>query len=292
MALLRIITSAIDAVAGLLLYALVTRTWGHRLAAAMAVAIYHFIPLDLGVLTTGNLTNAFAQSVAVGALALMASGTGALAGALLAVVLAVAYLSHTSTLAILFVATLAVAVLFLWRGGAALKSPAAGILIATLGAAIVAVVLYYAHFMDTYRAEFGRIGHETAAATPDVGGRTIGDRLRFVPYGLGVYLGVPVLLFAGLGAAQLMLTRATDRLTLTLAGWILACAAFLVIGVLTPVDMRYYLAAIPAIAIAAGYGAAWAWSDGRPRPRLWRLTAALFLVATISTAFHNWWNAL
>src|SRR5207244_9214057 len=109
---LRIVTCSIDAVAGLLLYVIVARAWGHRVAAAMAVAIYHLIPLDLAVLTTGNLTNAFAQSVAVCALALMASGTGTLTTALLAVALAVAYLSHTSTLAILFVATLAIAALF------------------------------------------------------------------------------------------------------------------------------------------------------------------------------------
>jgi hypothetical protein len=82
-------------------------------------------------------------------------------------------------------------------------------------------------------------------------------------------------------------------LTLALGGWILSCGVFLVIGVLTPVDMRHYLAAIPAIAIAAGYGAAWAWQDGWPQHRmLVRLTAAVFLAATISTAFHNWWNTL
>ena len=69
--------------------------------------------------------------------------------------------------------------------------------------------------------------------------------------------------------------RAADRLTLALGGWILSCGLFLVIGVLTPVDMRHYLAAIPAIAIAAGSGAAWAWHDGWPRHRiLWRLAAA------------------
>ena len=73
MALLRVITCSVDAIAGLLLYAVVTKAWGNRLAAAMAVAIYHLIPLDLAVLTTGNLTNAFAQSVAVAAMALMAS---------------------------------------------------------------------------------------------------------------------------------------------------------------------------------------------------------------------------
>ena len=57
--------------------------------------------------------------------------------------------------------------------------------------------------------------------------------------------------------------------------------------------MRHYLAAVPVLAIAAGYGAAWAWSDGWPaHRRLWRVTAAVFLLGTISTAFHNWWNTL
>ena len=187
---------------------------------AMAVAIYHLIPVDLGVLTTGNLTNAFAQSVAVGGAGLMASGAVRMERpgwtALLAAVLAAAYLSHTSTLAILFAATVATAVLFWWRGGPALRSPAAAIALATSGAALLAVAVYYAHFMDTYRAEFARIGHETATAAADAGGRTIGDRLRLVPYSLGIYLGVPVLLFASLGAAELALERGRDRLTLTL----------------------------------------------------------------------------
>ena len=293
MALLRIITCSVDAAAGLLVYSIVVKGWSNRLAAAMAVAIYQLIPIDFAVLTTGNLTNAFAQSVALGALALMAAGTGTPAAAVLAVALAVAYMSHTSTLAILFVATLATAALFWWRGGPALRRPAAAIALATIGAAVLAVVLYYAHFMDTYRAEFGRIAHETATAAADAGGRTIADRLNGVPYSLGVYIGAPVLLFALLGAVKLTLRRAADRLTLTLAGWTLSCLVFLAIGILTPVDMRYYLAAVPALAIVAGYGAAWAWNEGWPRHRaLWRVTAAVFLAATISTAFHNWWSAL
>jgi hypothetical protein len=292
-ALLRSITSAADATAGLLLYAVVVKAWSNRLAAAMSVAIYQLIPLDFIVFTTGNLTNAFAQSVAVGALALMASASGMTGTALLALVLTIAYLSHTSTLALLFVATLVTAVLFWWRGGPSLRSPGSAVALATALAATIAVVAYYAHFMDTYRAEFGRIGHETATAAVDAGGRTIGERLRGVPYSLGISIGGPVLLFAFLGAVELALKRAADRLTLTLAGWLLSCAAFLAIGVLTPVDMRYYLAAIPAIAIAAGYGAAWAWSEGWPLHRtLWRAAAAVFLGGTISTAFHNWWNAL
>ena len=297
MALLRIIACSADAAAGLLLYTIVVRGWGTRLAAAMAVAIYHLIPLDFAVLTTGNLTNAFAQSVAVGGLALMADDAVRLerwsATALLAVVLAVAYLSHTGTLAILFVATLATVALFWLHGGPALRSAAAAITIATMAAAVLAVVLYYAHFMDTYRAEFARIGHETATAASDAGGRTIGDRFKAVPYNVSAYIGAPVMLFAFLGAVELSRRRAHDRLILTLAGWALSCVAFLALGILTPVDMRYYLAAVPVIAIAAAYGAAWAWKEGWPLHRtLWRVTAAVFLVATISMGFHNWWHAL
>ena len=118
-------------------------------------------------------------------------------------------LSHTSTLAILFAATVTTAVLFWWRGGPSLRSPAAAIALATTAAAVLAVVAYYAHFMDTYRAELGRIGHETATAAADAGGRTIGDRLKLVPYSLGMYIGAPVLLFAFLGGVELALRRTT-----------------------------------------------------------------------------------
>jgi hypothetical protein len=57
--------------------------------------------------------------------------------------------------------------------------------------------------------------------------------------------------------------------------------------------MRYYLAALPVVAIAAGAGAAWAWDDGWPLYRgAWRLAAAIFLAGTISNGFHYWWSVL
>ena len=92
--------------------------------------------------------------------------------------------------------------------------------------------------MSTYRTEFERIGHETASAAPDVGGRTIRDRLFGVPYSVGITIGAPVLLFAFLGATEMALRRTGDRLVLALGGWSLACALFLALGILTPVDMR------------------------------------------------------
>jgi len=263
----------------------------------VAVATYHLVPLDFGVLTTGNLTNAFAQSVAIGALALMAapalSTHVASLTLVLTVVLAVAFMSHTGTVAIVFVAGACTSVLFFVRGGRSLRSAAWAIALASIVAAVISVVVYYGWFIETYRAEFARIGRETAAAAPDVGGRTIGDRLRLVPYELGIYIGAPVLLFAFLGAVDLARRQSTDRLTLTLAGWAMSCVAFLVLGILTPIDMRYYLAALPVVAIAAGTGAAWAWEDGWPRYRgAWRVAAVIVLAGTISTGFHYWWSVL
>ncbi len=295
-ALLRIITCAADAAVSVLLYWVIAAAWRNRVAGAIAVAIYHLIPLNFGVLTTGNLTNAFAQSLAVGALVLMGSDVVAASRrwsmAVLAVVLAAAYLSHTSTLAILFVATVATAALFAARGDRSLRWPAGAIATATSLAAVIAVAVYYAHFMDTYRAEFSRIGHETAANASDAGGRTIGDRLLGVPYSVRIFFGMPVVVLAVLGAV-LRFGRHTDRLTLAIAGWVASCVLFLAIGILTPVDMRYYLAAIPAAAVLAAWAAAWAWHE---RPRVhrtaWRAAAAILLAATAVVGFRNWWNTL
>ena len=67
------------------------------------------------------------------------------------------------------------------------------------------------------------------------------------------------------------------------------------IGIVTPVDMRYYLAAIPACAAAAGLGAAWAWDSGLPNPsrrRLLRLGAIVGLAATVAIGLHSWWSVL
>ena len=306
--LLRIVTCAADALAGLLLYTAIVhaprdaaKDSTTRLAAAIAVAIYNLVPVGLAVLTTGNLTNAFAQSVAVAALVLMAIDRTRLERwgwtVALTATLSIAYLSHTGTLAILFAASVLIALLFFFfggiSGGPSLRSPAAAVAIATFAAAVLSVVVYYAHFLDTYRTELARIGHETATAASDAGGRTIADRLRSVPYSVGIYIGVPVLLAALPGAAHLVARHGRERLPLVLEGWMLACLVFLVIGILTPVDMRYYLASVPALAIAAGFGSAWAWSGGPGSHEiLWRVIAGVLLVAAISTGVHNWWAAL
>ncbi|HET7696465.1 MAG TPA: hypothetical protein VFK57_12200 [Vicinamibacterales bacterium] len=294
--LLRVVTTTVDVVCAALLYTVVAAAWRDRLAAAIGVAMYHLLPATFAVLTTGNLTNAFAQSLALGALVLAGYGAVRLDRVmtvlLLTVVLAAAYLSHTSTAAILGVAALATAALMAVRGGAALRSTAIAIAIGAVVAALAATAIYYAHFADTYRSEFARIAQETATNAADAGGRTAGNRLAGVPYSVRIHYGVPALLLAAFGALRLF-RRGADALTLTLGGWAGACAIFLAIGILTPVDMRYYLAAAPVVALAAAYGASSAWGERPPASRMWwRTGAAALLAGTIWTGFGHWWQTL
>ena len=280
MTLLRILVIGFDAAAATLLYFAVVRSWADRLAGAIAVALYHLIPLDLNIATVGNLTNAFAQALAVFALVIVSAPAIRLENrskvALLVFVLAAAYLSHTSTFALLFPACVLIAAAFLWKGGPQLRSPAGAVLGASLAAFVVAVALYYGHFGETYRAEFARISSETAQNAPDAGGRTMFDRLASVPRSLSLYIGVPMLMLAAIGSWSLFHRGARDRLTLALLGWAIACLAFLALGILTPVDMRYYLASIPALALTGAAGASWLWAHGGAA----RYAAVILLVWT------------
>jgi hypothetical protein len=292
MTLLRTIVCSADALAGLLLYPMAVRVRGDRLAGALAVALYHLIPLGFGVVVVGNLTNAFAQSISVAALALMAAASVRLehraAVVALTVTLSAAFLSHTGTFAIGAVAGGVIAFLFWWRGGPALRSPAAAVLLAAIAAAMIAVAVYYAHFAEVYRTELARIGGETASAAPDAGGRGIVGRLAAVPRYLHLYFGVPSLALAVWGAGLLWRRGARDRTSLTATGWLLTCGLFFLLGILTPVDMRYYLAAIPAIALFAASGAAIAWtSSGTPRG-----VAVALLIGTVFIALRSWWSTL
>ena len=195
-------------------------------------------------------------------------------------------MSHTSTFAILLGTCICIAALFAWRGDPAVRRVSALVLLATLVALVLAVALYYAHFGTTYRAEFSRITTETVSATPYAGGRDLSARARSVPWYLGSYLGWGALVLAACGALQLYRHGARDRLTLATAGWALSCTLFLIIGIVTPVDMRYYLAAVPAVAVvaAAGVGALW-----RPRrdPDRGARTARRGLLEWSGNVVHN-----
>lgn len=291
--LLRIVVAVADALSGMLLYLMIVRAWKDRLAGAVAVALFHFIPLSIDVQGVANLTNAFAQSLALVSIAVISSpalyARAALPIVTATIVLTAAFLSHTSTFAILFLIVLLTAALYQWRGSEAMRPAAAAVLICLIIATGLSVAVYYGRFGDVYRSQFNRIvgevrasdrhtvpigaasggnpvnpprGVAASSAVPDphsLGGRPVADRVAAVPGYLGAYFGWPAVLLGLLGAWRLRQQHSHDRLTLALIGWASACALFLILGLLTPIDMRYYLAFYPALAMLAGAGATWGW---------------------------------
>ncbi|MBI2833689.1 MAG: hypothetical protein HYX76_04615 [Acidobacteria bacterium] len=282
-ALLRIVVAAVDAVAALLVYPMVVRAWGDRLAAAIAVALYLLAPLDFRVQTVGNLTNAFGQSLALAGVALITTGWIGAQPALnlvwLAVVLAAAFLSHTSTVAMLFPLILCIGALYWWRGGPVIRQSGVPIMAAAVAALGLAVVLYYGRFTALYGRELARIGAEAAAPGIASGptGQTVAGRAILVPRLAVEAFGWPLLMLAGLGVVRLWHVRRRDRLTLVLMAWAMTCGVFLALGILTPIDMRYYLAALPALAIAGAGAASWLWQAAG-----WARAAAVALLGWLT----------
>ena len=275
-----------------LLYGMVVRVRGDRLAAACAVAIHHLIPLDFGVLAVGNLTNTFAQALSVAALVMVASVPLQLVRLaptlLLTGILTAAFLSHPSTFAVLSVACLVTVVLYWTYGGQALRPSALALALSVVIAFVLAVVSYYGYYMETYRTQLSRIATETATGAPDAAGRGIVARLLWVPRDLYVHIGVPAMILGAWGARELWRMWLSDRLTLSILGWTLACGVFLIIGIATPVQMRYYLASIPVFAVVAGFGASAGWSVGGSR----RAVATALLGWGLLEGVRGWWLAI
>jgi hypothetical protein len=75
---------------------------------------------------------------------------------------------------------------------------------------------------------------------------------------------------------------------LSTLGWTSACAAFLVLGIITPFAVRYYLALVPVVALAAGVGASAGWSAGGSS----RVIATILLVWSLVDGVRGWWSAI
>jgi hypothetical protein len=173
--------------------------------------------------------------------------------------------------------------LYRWLGGRGLRSAAYGVGIATVAAASVAFVLYYAWFPGVYVREFTRIA-EASTTRPAAPGFSMRSRLARVPDQAGSYFGWPVLVAAGLGVWRLRREADARRLALLLLAWAGSCVLFLGIGILTPVEMRYHFAAFPAIALMAAFGWSWAWYSRLPL----RICAMLGLCAAVWVGFSGW----
>jgi len=311
--LLRVVIGVSEAAAAGLLYLMIVRVWGDRLAAALAAVLFQLTPLIYPVIGNANMTNAFGQFVALGAVAaavLLPLAPGRPGQALLLTLLVlVAMLSHVSTLGLTLATLGPLAVLYWWLGGAALRGAARVVMASTVVAAVLAVGLYWGHFADTYQT-LARVRADATAAAPAEGGASgrlesgaasdadaasrparLVEALRL---GL-VDVGWPILLLAVAGAGRVWTRGRLDRLVLAIAAWGVAYVAFVGFAVLAPVSQGYEryaaefvgrvdLAVYPAVVILAATGAGWLWRSGRPG----RLAVGLALAACLVSAVGHW----
>lgn len=307
-AVLRVVVCVAEALAGGLLFVAVARAWGDRVTAAVAVVLFHLVPLVYNVVGNANLTNAFGQSAALAAVAAAVAlplPAGRVAQvALLTAITTVALLSHVSTFGLTMATLVMVALLFRVVGGPALRPQAWRVLGAAVLAAVLAVGLYWAHFGDTYRT-LARVRAEAqVAAAADAGPGAVPAAIETVS--LASRLGGALrsgyvdagwaLLFLGLiGAWRVVAERRRDRLTLAIAAWAAAYLVFLTVAVFAPVNEGYEryaaefvgrvdLAVYPGLVALAALGAVWCWRAGVAG----RLAALAAGSGAVAIGWHEW----
>ncbi len=319
-ALLRIVVIACEAITGALLYLMIVRTRGDRLAGAVAVALYSLVPLSYEIIGNANLTHAFGQSVAlatIAAVTIWPLEPKHVARFTIVVLLAtLGFISHVSAFMLLFVALLAVAFFYRAMGGQALLGPARSVALATTIGLVLSVVLYWGHFGDLYKARLAHLGDASPstlaetrspatvkAAAVDGGsgepvlGRepvSLGRRVSDAASQTVRNFGWPILVLAVAGLWPLV-RGGRDRLVFALAAWSVVWLAFVGFSVLTPADKGYqrdaweFIGRIehitsPAAVILAAIGATWAWRAGRVA----RVAATVLMIAAVAAGVRAW----
>jgi hypothetical protein len=255
--LLRGIAIVADALVGLTMYFGLRRAWPDSRAPLAFAALWPFARAPLGALCTSNLTNLFGQGLFGSAMALVAwmaaSGQRSLALVMATTVLmAGAYLSHFSTISVGIPLVVAVGILLWITGTAAARRLGVVVLTMALVASSVSYVLYYSHFTSVYQGTINRVlagdgaGEERSMTAPvSVKAERSWGLVRSE-------FGLPVLVTALAGIAWLIPKR-REPAVVVLGGWGLTWLAFLVLGILTPVQMRANLAAAPLILACASF---------------------------------------
>jgi hypothetical protein len=316
-ALLRIVTSAAEAGAGLLLYWAVLRIWRDWRAAAWALVLFHLLPVSYWIAGNANLTNGFGQSAALAAMSVLIvwrlDSRHWLQVLGLSVLAAIALLSHVSTFALLASTMAAAAFIYRWRGGRELQAAALSIVVALATAVAVSVLLYYGRpeFFDAYKSVRGAQVESAAAAETNratdarlaegaIPVMSLPARVASAAGLAGDALGWPIVALSLLGLWRVLAERSGDRLVWAIAAWAAASAAFFVVGIVAPGGVghqrqamefiaRAVFAGSPAAIVLAGYGGVWAWRAGGPL----RVAAAGSLALTTYIAgriWVSWWT--
>jgi hypothetical protein len=156
--------------------------------------------------------------------------------------------------------------------------------LALVVAATTSVAVYYAHFMPVYRKTAERILAREGEAPTRSMVAPASLKARRVTTTVWSEFGAAILLGAVVAGAQLLRARARDPLALALAGWAAVVLAFWLLGIVTAVEMRASLAALPLMAILVAVPLARAARDGR-----WgRVALAAALGSIVLHAVSDW----
>jgi hypothetical protein len=297
---IRLMTVAAGTLGALPVFYLASRATGSGRSGVIAAVLYLTMPISVIIFSWGITPNIFGEffalcslAVAVGAYPRLAPNRRAfwcLVG-----LFTITFLSHPGVLSLTLVAFPLIALLWWVRGRALRWRPAAGLAGAYAGAALVAVTIYYRHFIPDMLETLAQIQQERATGTgaggvPLVVGGSVSDpRLGLVQrevHSLGewfwwgsrgfwneaqAYYRVWPIVGAVVGyrfllrGASLQPTRIVVARGLALAalGWTLSVLLFALVGWVTNLFVRYTLFALPVIAMGSGILLGGLWTKGR-----------------------------
>jgi hypothetical protein len=300
--LMRGLVLTVDSLTGLLLaYSMAAS--GSRLVGPFVVVLWQTVPALFQVQGVAYLTNAFGNSVSVASVVMLREALrnrSSFAGWLLAsIVLATAAcLSHVSSFLILVAALsftcLIASVARRWR----LTWVTLLVLTCSVG---LAWSTYYRHFSALYSQRLSQSRAVTRSGTESApvqrleahqtqykpGWPALKQRLAFVPYYVQKYIGF------GLVALAAMLVWVRKRTaydfadgTLLALGWLAATLAWFLLGQVTAIDLRYYLAAAPVLAAFGAVTTATVLPDPASRAAERTLVLLLFTAAVAQGCYY------
>lgn len=293
---LRAIISTAEATGGVLVYLMAARVWNDRQSGVAAAVLFSVMPLPFVIIGNANMTNVFAQALALAAVAtaVVWPPVAWRRGAWLALtaITAAAMLSHISTFTLLSGTLAALAVLYRWRGDARLRIAGVPAFAALATAAIVAVILYYSHFADAFRSAASVSGSSAASTGAAV---SLWAKVTEAAVLVRDGAGWPLLV---LGAAGLVpwLTRARrSALDLALVAWAVTFVVFVASVVVAPVEQpflryaaefisRVIFTTYPALILLGGLAVGAAWR----RRGVGRVTAVALVTAAVWHGANSW----
>ncbi len=294
--LLRIIIVTAEATGALLIYVMVARGWDDRRAAVAAALLFPLLPLPFVITGNANMTNVFAQALALAAVAAAViprlEWRRPAPVLLFTLLTSAALLSHISTLSLLAVTLGCLCIGYWWRGDAGVRRAGWVVAAGAALAAAVAVALFYSHFLEEFRSALVMRNASAATGLEPV---SLGDRAAEAVALLWSDIGWPLWLAAAAGATVFIRRPWRDRTDLAVLAW--TATAVLCIGsvILTPVDRpfqryaaefisRVIFTTAPAIVVLAGLGIG-AWSR---RGRGGAAVAAALGLATVWVGIDHW----